>query len=70
MLNRDGNKDSIIGLRVTKKDLEVIKEVAHLRFLGGALDMEQDNLSEYVRALVKKDINMVIEEIKSRRRVQ
>ena len=69
MLNRDGNKDSIIALRVTKQDLGVIKEVAHLRFIGKTLGMEQDNLSEYIRALVKKDTDSAIEEIKSRRRV-
>ena len=64
-----GNKDSMIYVRVTSQDLEVIKEVAHLRFLNNTLSMEQDNLSEYVRALVKRDTNTAVEEIKSRRRV-
>ena len=64
-----GNKDSIIFARVTSQDLEVIKHVAHLRFLNKTLSMEADNLSEYVRALIKKDTGTAIEEIKSRRRV-
>ena len=63
------NKDSMIYVRVTARDLEVIKQVAHLRFLNKALGMNEDNLSEYIRSLVKKDTNTVIEEIKSRRRV-
>ena len=63
------NKDSMIYVRVTARDLEVIKQVAHLRFLNKALSMNEDNLSEYIRSLVKKDTNTVIEEIKSRRRV-
>ena len=62
------NKDSMIYVRVTARDLEVIKHVAHLRFLNKALGMGEDNLSEYIRSLVKKDTNAVIEEIKSRRR--
>ena len=62
------NKDSTGFARVTTQDLEVIKKVAHLRFLNGTLGMSEDNLSEYVRALIKKDTDAVIEEIKSRRR--
>ena len=63
------NKDSMIYVRVTSRDLEVIKHVAHLRFLNGALNMNEDNLSEYMRGLLKRDTDSVIEEIKSRRRV-
>ena len=65
----DNDKDSKIDVRVTKHDLEVIKQVAHLRFLDGMLGMEQDNLSEYVRTLVKRDTDTAINEIQSRRRV-
>ena len=62
-------KDSIIFARVTDRDLELAKQVAHLRFLNKALGMENDNLSEYVRALIKQDTDSAIEEIRSRRRV-
>lgn len=63
------NKDSMIFVRVTSRDLELAKQVAHLRFLNKALGMSDDNLSEYMRALIKQDTNSAIEEIRSRRRV-
>ena len=64
-----GDKDGKIDVRVSKQDLMVIKEIAHLRFLDGAFHMEQDTLSEYVRALIKRDASAAVEEIQSRRRV-
>lgn len=63
------NKDSMIYVRVTNRNLELTKQVAHLRFLNKALGMSEDNLSEYVRALIKHDIDSAVEEIQSRRRV-
>jgi len=59
-------RDIIISFKVDTHEMELIKECAHYRFLMKA--MEHDTVSDYIRALLHRDIDDAMQSIHTRRR--
>ena len=65
----DEKSDTRINFRLTEKELALVKAASSLRFIRGANGMTKDNISQYVRSLIRKDVESALKEIKERRRV-
>ena len=65
----DEKSDTRINFRLTEKELALVKAASRLRFIRGTNGMTKDNISQYVRSLIRKDVESALKEIKERRRV-
>lgn len=60
--------DNRIALRLGERDLRLVRLVARYRYLQKRNGMAKNNLSEYVRSLISRDIEQALQSIRERRR--